>query len=702
MKLVIAEKPILARDIARAICGIKVSETASLPITGNGYTVVAAAGHLLELCAPDDIKTEWSTPWNVDVLPIYIPVWPKKVIKGKEKLVANIKVLLGRCDSVINAGDPDDEGQLIVDEILDYLGYNGYVERVYVNDNIEKNIVKAFENLVPNDKCRAAGDAALARSIADYCFGVNETRLASIKCNKKVSVGRVQTPTLGLVVNRDLNIINHKTQKYYESEAVVKTDNFKANFKFKPSKDILQEEKHLYTKDIPNRLSDYIQGKEIEFKTSIGRESNYAPLPYNLTKLISDMSKKYGYSATQIQDTTQALRDKYKAITYNRTDCQYLKEEHFSAAAKVLDIAMTNIGVSWQLDYTIKSKAFNDKNVTAHHGIIPQEIKVDISKLSEIEKNIYTSIVKRYAMQFLPTEIAEVSTSVFSTEYGEFECKCRKVLDKGWKNIFSEDKEDSDVNNDLWIEDGNHKGTVSEVIIEEKETSAPKPYTEGTLIADMSSIAKYVTDQNIKEILKRKDNGKKGENGSIGTTATRSSIIESLKSKGFLKTEKGKIRSTALGREFYNILPDEIKKADTTALWWLMQEDIAEGRKEINAIQDSVVKVFNAHKEDAYTNANLKDVDINVIGKCPLCGSAVIEINNKKMQAYKCENKSCSFILWKKQFGTTLSSAQAAKILLQGKTAPMNFKSKAGKAYKARLKLKSDKSGLELDFVNKY
>lgn len=207
-KLVIAEKPMLARDIARAITGKEVSESARLPISGNGYTVCACAGHLLELVKPDAIDPKWGMPWSLDVLPIEVHDWPKepavdkKTGESKKPLIDQIAGLLKTCDSVIAAGDPDDEGQLIVDELLDYLGYAGKVERVYVNDNIEKNIVKAFDKLVPNDSCRGAGNAAYARQMADMCFGVNETRLATKRLDGLFTVGRVQTPTLGLAKMR--------------------------------------------------------------------------------------------------------------------------------------------------------------------------------------------------------------------------------------------------------------------------------------------------------------------------------------------------------------------------------------------------------------------------------------------------------------------------------------------------------------------
>lgn len=694
MKLVIAEKPMLARDIARAICGKEVSETARLPISGNGYMITACAGHLLTLSAPDDLKHEWGQPWSEDVLPIHLEQerWPKVPASGKESLVNEIGELLKKCDSVIHAGDPDDEGQLIVDELLEFLQYTGPVERVFVNDNIEKNIVKAFENLIPNENCKAAGRAADARSIADFIFGINETRLATIKCGKKLSVGRVQTPTLGLIVDRDRAIENHVKNKYYETDVEIAVEGVgKLPFRYKPSADILGDEKVLLSDEVPNLLKEELQDKKIDITTTELEEKTPPPLVYNLTKLIADMSKKYKYTASQVQDTTQDLRDKYKAITYNRTDCQYLKEEHYEAAPQVLKQAMSNLGESFDVDFSIKSKVFNDKNVTAHHGIIPQEVDLDISQMSEMERNIYRAIVTRYAMQFMPPERLLVSVSIVDIEgKGTLEYKVRKVIEHGWR--------DKEPEKGQWIDQGAYKGAVTDVSIIEKETTPPKPYTEGTLISDMASIAKYVKDKDIREILKKKDDGKKGENGGIGTTATRSAIIEILKTRGYIEEKKGIIHATSLGKDFYDVLPDEIKKADITAKWWLIQQQVAAGEAEINAIQDSIIDVFRSHQADAYKGVNFKQQAV-VIGKCPLCGGPVVDIDNAKLKAYKCEEKSCDFILWKTQYGSKLSSANAGKLLLEGKTGVMNFKSK-GKAYKAKLKFKSDKKGLELEFVN--
>ena len=704
-KLVIAEKPMLARDIARAITGKEVSESARLPISGNGYTVCACAGHLLELVEPDSIDPKWGKPWSLDVLPVEVHNWPKEPTEDKKSLVEEIAGLLKTCDSVIAAGDPDDEGQLIVDELLDYLGYTGKVERVYVNDNIEKNIVKAFDNLVPNDSCRGAGNAAYARQMADMCFGVNETRLATKRLGGLFTVGRVQTPTLGLVVMRDNAIEHHVTRKFYELSARGTSDAGALTFKFKPGKELLAGEKHLFDTDALEALKDKLDGRDLPFETTVSKKQENPPLPYNLTVLLSDMSRRFGFTAAKTQQITQDLRDKYKAITYNRSDSQYLKEEHREQAPAVLSQAMENLGVSWPLDYSLHSKAFNDGNVTAHHGIIPQEAKAPVSKMTTDEAKVYTAICERYAMQFLPPAVYDVSESTADVDGGSLVLTAKRLVDAGFKAVFGNvsdesDGADSDSENPL-VPEGSHTLDGISCAIDEKETTPPKPYTEGTLIADMASIAKYVKDPEIREILKRKDDGKKGEHGGIGTTATRSSIIENLKNRGYLEERKGKVRATDKAKAFYALLPPEIRGADVTARWWLIQQDIADGKADVNALQDSVIEVFNHHRETAYVGASIAGAGKAVVGKCPRCGKDVVKtgsiyacssIKNEKQEdgTWK-EVAGCGFKLF--GFGTKKFTEKQAASLLDGKAVSLRgCKSKAGKTFDCTVVLQKDGS----------
>lgn len=704
-KLVIAEKPMLARDIARAITGKNVSETARLPISGNGYTVCACAGHLLELVEPDAIDPKWGKPWNLDVLPIKVHDWPKEPTEDKKSLVEEIAGLLETCDSVIAAGDPDDEGQLIVDELLDYLGYTGKVERVYVNDNIEKNIVRAFDNLVPNDSCRGAGNAAYARQMADMCFGVNETRLATKRLGGLFTVGRVQTPTLGLVVMRDEAIEHHVTRKFYELFASGTSDAGALTFKFKPGKELLAGEKHLFDTDALEALKERLDGSNLSFETTVSKKQENPPLPYNLTVLLSDMSRRFGFTAAKTQQITQDLRDKYKAITYNRSDSQYLKEEHREQAPAVLAQAMENLGVSWTLDYSLRSKAFNDKNVTAHHGIIPQEADAPVSKMTPDEAKVYTAICERYAAQFLPPAVFDVSESLAEVDGGTLCLTAKHLADAGFKSVFGnisdEDEEKGADDGTPWVPAGSHTLSGISCSITEKETTPPKPYTEGTLIADMASIAKYVKDPEVKEILKRKDDGKKGEHGGIGTTATRSSIIENLKSRGYLEETKGKVHATGKAKAFYALLPLEIRGANVTARWWLIQQDIADGRADVNALQDSVIEVFETHRETAYVGASIAGAGKPAIGKCPRCGKTIVKTgsiyacssirNEKQADGTWKEVAGCGFKLFG-FCGKRFTEKQAAS-LLSGKAVSLKgCKSKAGKTFDCKVVMQKDGS----------
>lgn len=717
-KLVIAEKPMLARDIARAMCGKKVSESERLPISGNGYTVVACAGHLLELVEPSELDSAWGQPWTVDALPIEVPDWPKEPAKTrdpktgrtdtKKPLIDKIAALLPDAECVINAGDPDDEGQLIVDELLDYLGYTGKVLRVYVNDNIEKNIRRAFDQLRPNEECRAVGQAAYARQMADMCFGVNESRLAAIRLHGRFDIGRVMTPTLGLVVSRDEAIEHHVSRKYYELDATGTCPDADRPviFRLKPSKELLAGERHVFEQDALDRLKERLDGTSADFTTVVSDKVENPPLPYNLTVLLSDMSRRYGFTAAKTQQITQDLRDKYKAITYNRSDSQYLKEEHFAQAPVVLPQAMRNLGVTWELDYSIHSKAFNEKNVTAHHGIIPQEVEAPVDRMTKDEAKVYRAIVERYAMQFLPPAVYDVSTSTFEVDGGTMSAVCTRLREAGFKATFgnvSEDGDDEPTRNP-WLDAGEHRLTDIGCSVTEKETAPPKPYTEGTLIADMASIAKYVKNPEVKAVLKRKDDGKKGEHGGIGTTATRSAILEKLKRNGYLEEQKGKLRSTEKARAFYHLLPPEISGADVTARWWLIQQDIAEGKADVNALQRSVVEVFRGHMDTAYVGARIS-TDRPVVGKCPLCGKDVVAVKSKKTGKpfYICSSnrserqedgtfkqvEGCGF----KLFGFTNKNftAKQASALLAGKMVPLKgCRSKAGKTFDCKVHLKGD------------
>ena len=702
--LIIAEKPELARSIAEAL-NVEGKEIDGV-LENNQYQIVSAFGHLLQLKEPEDIDEKYKDRNDLTLLPVYFKNWEKvptkdRVVFGKKqdnsyirKRLQKIGTLLANADTVIHAGDPDDEGQLLIDEILQYFHYQGKVLRVLLNDNLKENIQKQIHRLEENSKYIPIGNAAYARQMADMCFGISHSRLASIRLNKPLTIGRVQSPTLNLVVVRDEQIERHEKRKYYALSSLVKCQNHKIRFIFQPSKEFLDGEDKVFDRKKLEHLYDNKKGKEVHIHFQSKVQEQQPPLPYNATELQADMNGKYGYSLSETLKITQTLRDKYKAITYNRSDCQYLKEEHYEEAPHLLPTILKNLGESIPVDPTIHARCFDDKKVSAHHAIIPQNRYLDLSQLSEKEKNVYVAICLRYLIQFLPNLRKNVCKGRFHwDENGEWEYSSSYIVDQGYQKYLKKEMEEAI---QPFFNTGEYVGVISSMELEEKETNPPKRYTPQTLIKDMCSISKYVQDPKIKSILQSKDKGKEGEHGSIGTVATRADIIDKLLKRGYLEMKGKSIQSTTLGKEFCHMLPEEIKSPDTTAKWWLMQEEIKKG-KDPNLLLRLVVQDFLIHKETAYKGQGLSKqamTEKEDIGECPICGKPVYKAKskNKKDFVYFCSGykEGCSFIVSEhfKRFNDVIHITDyKMKQLLNHKTIKESLTTKDGKQYEARLSL---------------
>lgn len=732
MILVIAEKPSLGRDIAAALPGNVTSGGEKRFIQKGDYIITWVFGHMLTLKEPEDYDVKYKK-WDIDSLPIYFKDWGLKIgpdfgSAGFEKKSDRVKLigeLLEKSDSVIHAGDPDEEGQLLIDELLRWFNYQKPVMRLNTGDTTYGGLKKALSKMTDNRDSLNEGWSAYARSVADLTVGVNMSRFFT--CSNKgalLTVGRVQTPTLGLVVARDMLIEGHKKQIYYDifADLDVRTpDGIKrVRAKYSPiskKKKDDDEPAELITniteaQEILASLLNKIYTATVERKTV----KEDPPLPFNLVKLQSYCSSHFGYNPKEVMDITQSLRENHKAITYNRSDCQYLSEEHFKEAPKTMERVCQNINFRPKaMDMTIHSKCFNDKNITAHFAIIPTDNTVNLSRLTEKERNVYLAICKYYMAQFMPKatkEKAKLTAPVDETH--QLIAHSSKTTEPGYLAIFKDIKKDeptilSDIPKGVYSADAVSGETV------EKETKPPSRYTKATLNEDMTRIAKYVTDPRIKKLLELKDADKKGENGSIGTSATRSQIIDGLVAKGYLSEQGKKLISTELGRELYRILPDEIKKADMTAEWWSIQEDIRAGNATYDALTQNVLDVINkiiGSEHQAVDSGVITKVKTekynNVIGTCPFCGGNVIE----GKLGFGCSNWkppiSCNFVIWKKAkkgvFSKTTISAARAKMLLAGKTITVKtLVSNKGDKFTADIKLKADKNAqypVQLVFAN--
>lgn len=713
MILVIAEKPVLGKAIADALPGTATMKNGC--IYKDDYIVTWVFGHMLSLKEPEDYDIGYKS-WNINSLPIFFKDWQVKIGKdgnlnkgqiSKSQRVNQIGSLLKQADEVIHAGDPDDEGQLLIDELLRWFNYKGIVKRLDTANTTLVAMKKALLHMTDNKPHEPYGWSAYARSVADLMVGINMSRLFSCKNQTLLTIGRVQTPTLGLVVNRDLAIEGHHKQKYYTIGCDINFNNDTVQADFIPAKtDFNLVDGHILSKEYAEQICNRLKGqvlKNINITKKIVYEA--PPLPFNLVKLQTYCSGKFGYSPQQVLDITQSLRENHKAITYNRSDCQYLSEEHYKEAPVTMKAVIMNIRYKPKsLDMNLKSKCFDSSKISAHFAIIPTNQKVNLDKLSEAEKNVYLAICKYYIAQFMPKAKKEQTNLSIELGNGEaIKAVSTVIIEQGYRSIFNEAEKDK-ASNLSKIPEGIYSGKITDTDIAEKETKPPSRYTKASLNEDMTCISKYVKDPKIKQLLLSKDEGKEGERGSIGTSATRSGIIESLVKRGFLREDGKKVISTALGRELYRILPDEIKKADMTAEWWSIQEEIQNGTANYNKLIDSVYDTIKhiVANVDNYPVVNSSIIAIKkkggaVIGKCPRCGGDIVETKTGFCCSNWKEPTNCKFNIWKKSksplFAKTTFTAATVKKLLSGQSVKMKkLVSKTGKEFEAEVKMKDDPS----------
>lgn len=713
MILVIAEKPVLGKAIADALPGTAAMKNGC--IYKDDYIVTWVFGHMLSLKEPEDYDIGYKS-WNINSLPIFFKDWQVKIGKNgnlnkgqisKSQRVNQIGSLLKQADEVIHAGDPDDEGQLLIDELLRWFNYKGIVKRLDTANTTLVAMKKALSHMTDNKPHEPYGWSAYARSVADLMVGINMSRLFSCKNQTLLTIGRVQTPTLGLVVNRDLAIEGHHKQKYYTIACDINFNNDTVQADFIPSKtDSNLVDGHILSKEYAEQICNRLKGQTLK-NINITKKIVYEapPLPFNLVKLQTYCSGKFGYSPQQVLDITQSLRENHKAITYNRSDCQYLSEEHYKEAPVTMKAVIMNIRYKPKsLDMNLKSKCFDSSKISAHFAIIPTNQKVNLDKLSEAEKNVYLAICKYYIAQFMPKAKKEQTNLSIELGNGEaIKAVSTVIIEQGYRSIFNEAEKDK-ASNLSKIPEGIYSGKITDTDIAEKETKPPSRYTKASLNEDMTCISKYVKDPKIKQLLLSKDEGKEGERGSIGTSATRSGIIESLVKRGFLREDGKKVISTALGRELYRILPDEIKKADMTAEWWSIQEEIQNGTVNYNKLIDSVYDTIKhiVTNVDNYPVVNSSIIAIKkkggaVIGKCPRCGGDIVETKTGFCCSNWKEPTNCKFNIWKKSksplFAKTTFTAATVKKLLSGQSVKMKkLVSKTGKEFEAEVKMKDDPS----------
>lgn len=717
MRLWIAEKPDIAKDIVKALGG-KADRKDGYFDCGSDV-VTWCFGHILESAEPEIYNPAYKQ-WNSADLPLRL--YPVKLApKDSTKKQVNIILdLLKKSDSAVHAGDPDDEGQLLVDEVLIYANYQKPVKRVLLNDNTDAAVKRAVNNLKDNKQFQGLYLKALARSVGDDIYGKSMTRAYTLAAQAKgyrgvLSVGRVQTPILGLICKRFLDNQNHKESFYQTIHGQFKADHGVFNANWKVNENAPQDDKkRLIDEGYADRLSKHLMGKTFDVASAaVCDKKEFAPLPFNLLKLQQAMSKSNKFSAKKTLKITQDLREKHKAITYNRSDCQYLSNEQFQEAPELL--SALKMGLTQFAEYPInenqKSKAFNTDNVTAHTAIIPTTNVPKLTALTDDERVVYLTIAERYIMQFLPPKIYKEAIAVLKWDLETFSCSATDVQDKGY-TAYYQNKDDDGEDTEQETDPTSDYATIAKLRTgvsvtcescryENRKTTPPPIFTESTLLAALSRIADYVTDPKIKAALKEKDAGKKGEFGGIGTPATRDSFVPLLVNRGFITIEKQKLIPTQAGLDFYHSLPKDVTQPDLTALWAEKQQEIEKGQLNIdvfvNELYDDIQRLLkediaNNLKVDASSSENALSV------KCPVCQSPLLE-NSKAIASCKAR---CGFVVWKVTSSKTITRTQAETLIEKGKTGIIKgFKSKAGKPFDAKLVLDSASGKVTFEFENK-
>lgn len=692
MRLWIAEKPSVASDIVKALGG---SFTRHDGYAESSTDIVSyCVGHVLEMVPPEVINPAYAT-WSLDTLPLKLyPVrlQPKEsVAKQANTLIKLIK----RPDikTVVHCGDPDDEGQLLVDEVLEFAGNTAPVKRALINDPTAPAVKKAITSLKDNKEFRGMYLKALARSVGDAIFGFSMSRCYSIKGREKgykgtLSVGRVQTPVLALIVRRWRENQSHESAFYYSL-----TGNFMSGSDVIITRWLTSEyapvddEKRLIDKKWADGLSKSLAGKPASVLAAAvdDDKTEAAPLPFNLRRLSAYMSKTRKLTLQQTLDITQALREKYKAITYNRSDCSYLSDEQFSEAPKVVEALKSLTAFSaLDTDTSQKSKAFNAKKVSAHTAIIPTVCPPDISKLTEDEKAVYLAIAKFYLAQFMPKKGYSEAIAEIKCGDESFKVSARKTTNVGYTALLgdaSNDDNDNDDNTAAFdlvsrLRTGETL-TCRDVDVTEKKTSPPALFTEGSLVDVLARVADFVKDPRIKKLLKEKDKDISDEHGGIGTSATRPAMVETLKKRNYIKVEKGKLIPTDAGLALIDALPDSVTQPDMTAVWSEKQAAIETGQMTIEKFIDGLYGEVSRLVESADINISATENQTpktaldRLAVKCPSCNSDLV------MTAKACNCTGCKFRIWLEFRGKKLTNKQIETIISKGKSNEIKgFKSK--------------------------
>lgn len=647
-ELYLCEKPSQGRDIARFLGANQRHEGY---LQGNAQIVSWCIGHLLEMVPPDVYDPRYKR-WSLSDLPILPQQWQLEAKKSTRKQLNILKKLLKQSHTVVIATDADREGETIAREVLEFVQFKGKIRRLWLSALDHVSIQRAFQSIRNSKDTEPLYRSGLARGRADWLIGMNLTRAFTLLANDRQvrSVGRVQTPTLALVVKRDREIIDFKAEPYYEVKAW-----FKNEESIKPTSEASNQghlletqwlypvEKNSLNKQETQKLCLDKQQAQAVINRCHGqygvvttattqRKKQAAPLLYNLSGLQQEASRRWGYGAQEVLNIAQSLYETHKLTSYPRSDCEYLPLSQFNDVNPVLQALCKNdptlCTLIAQANPQQRSRVWNDKKITAHHAIIPTQATPGISKLNQKERNLYNLIRRRYLAQFFPDYEYDQSTIIITIEADQFKASGRITRIRGWKNILeTADKASPNTNPDTNNMDKElpavSKGQsllCDHLKLLDKLTKPPRHYTEGTLIKAMETIGSQVTDKVMKKILR--------ETAGLGTQATRANIIQTLFQRHYIRKDKKLIKATLLGFDLIDAVPDTIKDPILTAQWEQQLDDLANNKQQDIqfflqqqiSLLNTIIQVIRTPHTPLSLNTQHSSPQFQADNQCPECG----------------------------------------------------------------------------------
>ncbi|MEF9959168.1 MAG: DNA topoisomerase III [Niameybacter sp.] len=634
-KLVLAEKPSVARDIARVL---KCTKKGNGYLEGNDYIVTWALGHLVGLADPEAYDDRYKT-WSMESLPMLPKQMKLVVLKGGGKQFSSVKEQMLRKDvtEIIIATDAGREGELVARWIIEKAKVNKPMKRLWISSVTDKAILEGFKSLKPAKDYENLFEAAVCRAEGDWLVGLNVTRALTCKYNAQLSAGRVQSATLAMIVTREEEIKNFKAEDYFNIK--VKVPNFSLMWQGTKGPNI-------WNQDEAKKLQVQLEGKALQVvKVDESHKKAYAPGLYDLTELQRDANRLYGMSPKETLNVMQRLYENYKILTYPRTDSRYISQDIVSTLKDRLQAV--NVGnfrpaVQAILKNGIKAgKHFVDNTkVSDHHAIIPTEESVMIAKLSNDERKIYELVVKRFLSVMLPPY--EYKQTTIEAKSGEetFVAKGKVMINQGFKMVYDKGEEDSEEteNGEVSLPEVKVGDSLKVVNVEcnKLQTKPPARFTEATLLSAMESPHKYVKVS--KEAAKTL-----GETGGIGTVATRADIIEKLYNMFYVEKNGNSVVPTSKGKQLIELVPEELKTPLLTAKWERELELISKGKQNP---KDFIARMrkYSSELVDTVKGSTDQFKHDNVVGKrCPDCGKNLLEVKGKHGKMYVCQDRACGY-----------------------------------------------------------